>query len=103
MEAATLALDGPGSVGRTQAYLQTGADRAPLIQRLALVACRVGNDPHNQEIAQCLLDDYGRNRAAGRDWLLLGAAQHTARHRKYGDFLECSRRFGQALNIDQLH
>src|SRR6185436_12604480 len=59
MEAATLALDAPGSVGWTQAYLQTGADRAPLIQRLALAACRIGNDPHNQEIAQCLLDDYG--------------------------------------------
>jgi hypothetical protein len=99
LDGALLALDGPQSVAWTQAYLQSGADRAPLIERLALVASRVGNDPHNQEIAQCLVDDWRRNRAAGRDWLLLACAQHTARHRKYGDFLEASRRFGEALGV----
>ena len=38
-----------------------------------------------------------------RDRLLLAAAQHTARHRKYGDPLDCSRRFGKALGIAALH
>lgn len=99
LEAALLALDGPQSVAWTRAYLDSGADRAPLFARLALVASRVGNDPHNQEIAQCLLDDHTRNGAAGRDWLLLACAQHTARHRKYGDFLECGRRFGAAMGV----
>ncbi|TXL82189.1 hypothetical protein FHP25_00355 [Vineibacter terrae] len=99
IDAAILALDGPQAVGWTQAYLDSGADRAPLITRLALVASRIGNDPHNQEIAQCLLDDHRRNQAPGRDWLLLACAQHTARHRKYGDFLEAGRRFGEGLGL----
>jgi hypothetical protein len=102
LEAALLALDGPQSVAWTKAFLDSGADRAPLIERLALVATRIGNDPHNQEIAQCLIDDHSRNRAAGRDWLLLACAQHTARHRKYGDFLDAGRRFGDAMGVPAL-
>jgi len=102
IDTAILALDGVQAVGWTRAYLDSGADRAPLIARLALVATRIGNDPHNQEIAQCLLDDWRRNRAPGRDWLLLGCVQHTARHRKYGDFLEAGRRFGVALDVASL-
>ena len=58
VEAAITTLDGPGSVAWTQAYLDTGADAAPLAYRIALAATRLGNDPHNQEIAQCLLEDY---------------------------------------------
>ena len=64
-----------------------------------VVACRMGNDPHNQEIALCMLEDFGKNReprprppAAGR------RPAHRA-HRKYGDPLDCSRRFGEALGI----
>ncbi len=102
IDAAILALDGAQAVGWTRAYLDSGADRNPLITRLALIAARIGNDPHNQEIAQCLLDDWHRNRAPGRDWLLLGCVQHTARHRKYGDFLEAGRRFGAALGVTSL-
>ncbi len=99
VEAAILALDGPGSVAWVQAYLDTGADVAPLTCRIALAATRLGNDPHNQEIAQCLLEDYAKNRSAGRDRLLLAAAQHTAVHRKYGDPLEASRRYGEAMGV----
>jgi len=102
LQAAVLKLDGAESVAWTQAYLDSGADRAPLIERIALLATRIGNDPHNQEIAQCMLSDYAANRAKGRDWLLLAAAQHTARHRKYGDFLEASRRFGEAMAVPGL-
>jgi hypothetical protein len=86
-------------VAWTQACLESSTDREALIGRLALAATRIGNDPHNQEIAQCLIDDWRRNRAVGRDWLLLACAQHTARHRKYGDFMECARRFGDAMGL----
>ena len=34
--------------------------------------------------------------------LLLAAAYHTAMHRKYGDPLDCSRRFGKALGVPEL-
>lgn len=98
VEAAIIALDGPQSVAWTEAYLASGADPATLVRRLALVASRIGNDPHNQEIAHCFLEDYGKNRAPGRERLLLACAQHTARHRKYGDFLEAGRRFEAAVN-----
>ena len=48
----------------------------------------MGNDPHNQEIALCLLEDFGKNRNPLKDRLLLAAAHHTAKHRKYGDALD---------------
>ncbi len=98
LETAIVALDGRQSVALTQAYLATGVDRSALVRRLALIASRIGNDPHNQEIALCLLEDYGKNSAPGSERLLLACAQHTARHRKYGDFLEASRRFEAAMN-----
>ncbi|MBN9486059.1 MAG: hypothetical protein J0H44_02500 [Alphaproteobacteria bacterium] len=102
VEGATLALDAPKAVGWTKAYLESGHDRASLVRALALAATRLGNDPHNQEIALCMLEDYARNRSPDRDRLLLAAAQHTARHRKYGDPLDCSRRFGKALGLPAL-
>jgi hypothetical protein len=103
VEGAVTSLDGPASLAWTQAYLDNHADRGPLIQRLAVAATRLGNDPHNQEIAQCMLDDWSRNQSRDRDRLLLAAAQHTAVHRKYGDALEASRRFGQAMDVPGLH
>lgn len=103
VEAAILALDGQGSIAWTQAYCDNFADRAALVQRIALAACQMGNDPHNQEIAQCMLMDWGTNRQPDRDKLLLAAAYHTAMHRKYGDPQEPSRRFGQALGFAELH
>jgi hypothetical protein len=99
MEAAIVSLDGPQSVAWTQAYLDSGADRPRLIHRLALVAASIGNDPHNQEIAQCLLSDYGKSTPVNRDRLLLACAQHTARHRKYGDFMEARRRFDASTGL----
>ena len=69
-----LALNGAEAIGWTQAYCDNVTDRAPLVQRIALSACRMGNDPHNQEIAQCMLMDFGKNRQPDRDKLLLAAA-----------------------------
>lgn len=102
VEGAVLALNGQESLAWTQAYLDNVADRRPLAQRVALAACRIGNDPHNQEIAQCMLEDFGKNHSPEKDRLLLAAAYHTAMHRKYGDPLEASRRFGAAMGIAAL-
>jgi hypothetical protein len=102
VEAAVCRLDGPQGVGWTAAYLENCGDRAPLVERLAVAATRLGNDPHNQEIGQCMLEDFGKNRSARRDRLLLACAQQTAAHRKYGDPLESSRRFGEAMGIARL-
>jgi hypothetical protein len=101
--ASICALNGEEAVGWTQAYCENVRDRAPLVQRIALSASRLGNDPHNQEIAQCMLMDYGTNRQPDRDKLLLAAAYHTAMHRKYGDPLEPSRRFGAAMGLAELN
>jgi hypothetical protein len=97
-----MALDGPQALGWTRAYLDSGADRGPLIDQLALAASRIGNDPHNQELGQILLEDYAKNRGFDRDRLLLACVQHTAVHRKYGDFLEAGRRYGKAMGIAEL-
>jgi hypothetical protein len=102
VQAACLALDGPKAVGAVQAWLDGGRDAAPLVKALALACSRLGNDPHNQEIALCLLEDYGKNRNPERSRLLMAAAHHTAKHRKYGDPLDCSRRFGKAMGIAEL-
>ena len=102
VDAAICSLDGPASLAWTKAYLENVTDRAPLVQTLALVACKLGNDPHNQEIPQNMLEDFGKNRSANRDRLLLACAQHCAAHRKYGDPFEASRRFGQAMEIAAL-
>ena len=102
VEAACIALDAPKALGWVQAYLDRGHDTAPLVRALAYACSRLGNDPHNQEIALCMLEDFGKNRSPHRGRLLLAAAQHTARHRKYGDPLDCSRRFGKALGVAEL-
>ena len=102
VEAAAIALDMDASTAWTRAYLDSGADRGRLVERLALVACRTGNDPHNQEIAQCMLEDCVRGRTEDPDRVLLACAHHTAGHRKYGDYLEAGRRFGAAFGLPAL-
>jgi hypothetical protein len=102
VDAAICSLNGPDTLCWTQAYCDAVADRGPLVQRIAIAASKLGNDPHNQEIAQCMLMDFGTNRHPDRDKLLLSAAYHTAMHRKYGDPLEPARRLGEALDIAAL-
>jgi hypothetical protein len=102
VEAACIALDAPKAVGWVQGHLDNGHDTAPLVRAIATACSRLGNDPHNQEIALCMLEDFGKNRNPLRSRLLLAAAHHTARHRKYGDPLDCSRRFGKALGVPEL-
>jgi hypothetical protein len=83
----------------TAAYLRSGADRAALVQTLAVGAVKAGNDPHNQELGICLLDDYNHTTAADRDRLLLASAKHTAGHRKYGSHLDAWRRYADAFGL----
>jgi len=97
LDEAQMGLKTAESVAWTRAYLDAGHDRAPLVRTLALAAVKEGNDPHNQEIGLCLLEDYGRTSAVDRDTLLLACAHHTAGHVKFGDPLEPYRRFTEAL------
>jgi hypothetical protein len=83
-----------------RAYLDAGYERRPLVQTLALGATKQGNDPHNQELGLCFLEDYEKSTARDRDLLLLGCAHHTAGHIKYGDSLEPYRRFSEAFALD---
>jgi hypothetical protein len=99
LEEALLALEPENAVTLTATYLAGGHDRAPLVETLASAAVEVGNDPHNQELGLSTLEDYGKTRAHDRDRLLLASAKHTAGHRKYGDHLECFRRFSEAMRI----
>jgi hypothetical protein len=99
LDAALTGLDADTAVGLTAAYLQASYDRAPLVETLATAAAKLGNDPHNQELGHCLIEDYGHSTAADRDRLLLACAKHTAGHRKYGDPLESYRRFAEALGV----
>src|SRR6184192_4439047 len=99
LEEALLALRPDEAVGLTAVYLKSGADRAPMVETLATAAAKVGNDPHNQELGLCLVEDYLKSRAADRERLLLACAQHTAGHRKYGDHLESYRRFAEAFGL----
>jgi len=99
IEAAVLELNGPMAVAWTRAYLNNGGDRDKLVQQLALFACWMGNDPHNQEIGHTLLEDYQNNRSWDRERFLLAQVHHTATMRKYGDALDCARRFGRAMGV----
>jgi hypothetical protein len=102
IDAAVIALNSEDSRNWTQAYIESSADRKPLVQRLALLACRMGNDPHNQEIGQVTLEDWAKNQSWNRDRILIANAHHTATHRKYGNPLDCANRFGAALGVSRL-
>ena len=97
LDAAQMALSMEESRAWVQAYLESGFDRGPLVETLAIAAVKEGNDPHNQEIGLCLLEDYGHTTAHDREALLLACAHHTAGHQKFGDPLEAYRRFTEAV------
>ena len=96
---AMLSLDMDESVRWTQAYIDNGYDRGGLIETLAAGIAKQGNDPHNQEIGLCMLEDYQRTSSVNRDTLLLSAAHHTAGHMKYGDQYEPYRYFADAFGM----
>lgn len=100
LDEAIIALDPDAAVNLTAAYLDGSHPRAPLVRTLATAAAKFGNDPHNQELGICLLEDWRKSSAAGRDRLLLACARHTAGHRKYGDPLEPYRRYAEAFDVE---
>ena len=55
---AMLALDTEQSVFWVESYLKQGYDDGPLVETLADGIAKQGNDPHNQEIGLCMLEDY---------------------------------------------
>ena len=99
LEAAMEALEPDEAASWVQAYLDGGYDRSPLLSTLAMGAAKQGNDPHNQELGFCFLEDYQRTSSPDRNRLLLACAKHTAGHRKYGDSLEAYRRFTDAFDL----
>lgn len=103
IEEAMLAFKGPEGVDWARAYLDADGDKDALRTCIALTAARIGNDPHNQELGQLTVEDYAKNDGPGRDMVAFAGIQHTACHRKYGDVLEASRRFGHALGVESLH
>jgi hypothetical protein len=88
------------AVALVRAYLRGGHDRRPLVRTLAMGAAKHGNDTHNQEIGASFLEDWAKSSSPSRDVLLMGCAQHTAGHIKYGDSLEPYRRFAEAFGLD---
>ena len=100
LDRALLELDSQASLSWTQACLENGVDPNALIEILAGAATKIGNDPHNQEIALCLLEDYRRSGSPRRDDLLFACVQHTASHQKYGDHLECYHRYCNAFDLN---
>ena len=99
LDESIMALHARDAVRWTAAYLKADHDRAPLIEALATGSAKTGNDPHNQELGYCLLDDWSHSTSAERDRLLLAQAKHTAGHRKYGDAFEAYRRFAEAFGV----
>ena len=99
IDVTTCAQNAPESLAWTQAYLRRVADRGPLVSLMALDACKLGNDPHNQEIPQNMLEDFLKSRSPNRDRLLMACAKHSAGHRKYGDPMEAARRFGEGVGV----
>ena len=99
LDDALVSLRADEAVNWTAAYLKAGFDRAALVETLAGGSAKTGNDPHNQELGVCLLEDYAHSTAPDRDRLLLASAKHTAGHRKYGDHMEAYRRFAEAFDL----
>ncbi|HEX8968023.1 MAG TPA: hypothetical protein VF937_09095 [Chloroflexota bacterium] len=87
------------SLALVHAYVSSGFDRALLIQLLAVAAAEFGNDPHNQEICLCLLEDYVKSTAVDRERLLLGCVVNLTGYRKYGEPLEAYQRFAATFAL----
>ena len=97
VDEAIMAQSGSEGAAWVRAYLAGGYDRKPLVRTLALAAVKEGNDPHNQEIGLCMMEDYLKSTAPERAVLLPACAHIVAGHVKYGDPLEPYKRFCQGV------
>ena len=100
LDRALLARDTDLSLAILSAYLNVGYDRSLLMQLLATDSAKFGNDPHNQEIGLCLLEDYVTSTAISRDRLLMACVKNMTGYRKYGDPLELYRRYAEAFGLE---
>jgi hypothetical protein len=85
------------SLALVHAYVGSSFEQSELIRLLATGAAEFGNDPHNQEICLCLLEDYLNSTAVDRERLLFGSVVNLTGYRKYGDPLEAYQRFAAAF------
>ena len=99
LDQALLARDTDASLALVSAYLRGQFDPTRLVQVLATDSARFGNDPHNQEIGLCLVEDYLKSTALGRGRLLLGVVKNITGYRKYGDPLEAYARYASAFGL----
>jgi len=66
LDSALLARNTEESLALVSAYVDNRLPQADLVQRLAVASAKFGNDPHNQEICLCLLEDYAQSTAVDR-------------------------------------
>src|SRR2546425_4252977 len=71
LDAPLLALRPDEAGSPTAGPLKGGFRPAPLVQVLATAACKPGNDPHNQELGLCPVEDFLHTRATAPDRLVL--------------------------------
>ena len=96
---ALLVRDTDESLALVHAYVSAGFEDAPLVELLAIAAAEFGNDPHNQEICLCFLEDYRKTAAFDRERLLLGSVMNVTGYRKYGEPLELYQRFAAVFGL----
>jgi hypothetical protein len=94
-----LARNSDESLALVHTYVESGHAQEALVQLLAVAAAEFGNDPHNQEICLCLLEDYVKSTAIDREKLLFGCVMNLTGYRKYGDPLEAYQRFAAAFDL----
>jgi hypothetical protein len=99
LDPALVARDTDQSLALVMAHREAGYNPTGLVQLLATVSTRFGNDPHNQEIGLCLVEDFLQSTAARRDVLLLGCVKNITGYRKYGDPLEAYARYIEAFGL----
>ena len=90
---AIMAFDFARATAVANAYLQTGADRRPLLESLAVTACKFQDDPHNQKISHSTFEEYGHNSTHLRDRLLLATARLLAGWPKMPGERDCYARY----------
>ncbi len=93
LDDAIMALDFPRATAVANAYLQSGADRRPYLETVALCACRFQDDPHNQKITVSTFEEYGHNSTHLRDRLLLATPRLLAGWTKMPGERDCHARF----------
>ena len=87
------------SLALVATYVRSSYDQAALLQLLAAASAKFGNDPHNQEICLCLIEDYVLSTAVERERLLFGCVKNLTGYRKYGDPLEAYQRYAAAFAL----